>query len=114
MTSSGNFAPPCDTKYAGPVSGTGRIGVVALACPIREAVEQAAGLALNVLAGHAFCSVDRREGSCLGRSTLTFAMFVWVPCGVLGYVSFTDRLAPLRRVVLPEVETLKFGLNPRF
>ena len=47
--------------------------MIALACPITEAAGHPAGLALNCAAVHAFCSVVSREGSCLGRSTLTFA-----------------------------------------
>ena len=75
MIRSGNCSPPWETKYAGPLSGTGITGVIAFACPTIDAGGHAAGLALNVAAGHAFCSVVSREGSCLGRSTLTFAMF---------------------------------------
>ena len=45
---------------------------------------QAAGLASNVAARHAFCSVVSREGSFLGRATLTFAMFACEPNGSFG------------------------------
>ena len=38
-----------------------------------------AGFASNVTAGHAFCSVVSREGSRLGSSTLTLAMFASEP-----------------------------------
>ena len=49
--------------------------MVAVACPTIEAAGQLAGFASNVAAKHAFCRVVRRDGSCLGRSTLTLAMF---------------------------------------
>ena len=71
MISSGNLAPPWLTKYAGPWSGTGSIGVIAFAVPTREGMGQFAGFALNVLSGQAFCSVVSLDGSCLGRFTLT-------------------------------------------
>ena len=53
-------------------------------------------------------SVVNLEGSCLGSSTLTFAMF---DCAPAGNVSFASRLAPLALDVLPEVETVNFGRN---
>ena len=53
--------------------------MIALACPMIDAGGHPAGLVLNCAAVHAFCSVVRREGSCLGRSTLTLLMFAWVP-----------------------------------
>ena len=61
------------------------IGVIAFACPTTDAAGQPAGLVLNCAAVHAFCSVVRREGSCLGSSTLTcFDVRVWVPSGPVG------------------------------
>ncbi len=72
------------TKYAGPVSGTGRIGVIAVAVPTRDPAGHEAGLALNVASVHAFCNVVSREGSCLGRFTLTERMFACVPSGAFG------------------------------
>src|SRR5665811_2061051 len=75
ITSSGNFAPPWLTKYAGPVNGTGSSGVVAFAVPTRDSVEQPAGFCANVLSGQAFCNVLNRDGNCFGRSTLTLAIF---------------------------------------
>ena len=84
MISSGNFAPPWLTKYAGPESGTGMIGVVALALPTLDPGGQAAGFASNVAARHAFWSVVSRDGSCFGRSILTLAMFACDPNGALG------------------------------
>ena len=53
--------------------------MIAFACPMFDAAGQPAGFVLNCAAVHAFCSVVRREGSCLGRSTLTSLMFAWVP-----------------------------------
>ena len=49
--------------------------MIAFAWPITDAAGHPAGLASNCAAVHAFCNVVRRDGSCLGRSTLTFAMF---------------------------------------
>src|ERR1022692_5234874 len=89
------------------------IGVITFACPTRESVGHAAGSAWNAAAGHAFCSVVRREGSCLGRSTLTDLKLACVPRELAGNVSFTDRLAPCTREVLPAVETLNVGVNFR-
>ena len=86
--SSGNFAPPWLTKYAGPVKGTGTMGDTAVADPILESWGHAAGFWLNVLSGQAFCRVVNRDGSCLGKLTL--------------------------RDVFPYVETWNFGLNASF
>src|SRR4029077_20343683 len=105
-------APPLDTKYAGPCSGTGRIGVSALALPTLDATGHTAGLALKTRAVHAFCSVVSRDGSCLGRSTLTERMFACDPNGAFGYVSETCRLAPLALDVFAPVKTWKPGLKP--
>ena len=74
MIKLGNASPPCETKYAGPVNGTGNTGVVAVACPMIDTGGQFAGLASNVAAVHAFCRVFSWDGSCFGSSTLTFAM----------------------------------------
>ena len=71
----GNASPPWETKYTGPLSGTGNTGESTLTMPITDAAGQFDGFASNVAATHAFCSVVNREGSCLGRSTLTLAMF---------------------------------------
>src|SRR5487761_1093835 len=94
----------------GPVSGSGKIGVVALACPMKDAFGQPAGFWLNCRSLQSCCSVTSREGSCFGSSTLTVLMFDWVP-SLIGIVSFTHRLAPLARLVLPFVDALKDGLN---
>ncbi len=80
----GNASPPWETKYTGPFSWTGSTGVETLTTPITDAAGQLAGFASNTAAVHAFCSVVSREGSCLGSSTLTFAMFACVPCPVFG------------------------------
>src|SRR5580704_7052540 len=113
MISDGNSSPPWETKYAGPLSGTGRIGVVAVAWPTTEAAGQPAGSAANCAAAQAFCNVFNCDGSCLGSSTLTLAMFASLPSEALGKVSFAVRLAPRARLVLPDVETLKPGLKAR-
>ena len=47
--------------------------MIALACPTIDAGGHPAGLVSNCAAVHAFCRVVRREGSCLGSSTLTSA-----------------------------------------
>ena len=80
---------PCETKYAAPVSGTGSTGVRAVACPTTEAAGQPAGFASNWEDVQAFCSVVNRDGSYLGSSTLTLAMFdcelAWLaPSGPVG------------------------------
>ncbi len=106
MISSGNFAPPWHTKYAGPLSGTGSNGVVALASPTLDSAGHAAGFASNVVSMHACLSASRFEGSCLGRFTFTLLMFAWLPNAALGYASLTFKLAPFLREVLPDVETL--------
>jgi hypothetical protein len=78
--SCGKASFPWLTKYAGPVSGTGRIGVIALAEATIDAAGQAAGLASKTAAVHAFCNVVNLDGNCLGRSTLTRAMFASSVC----------------------------------
>src|SRR5580692_6506671 len=107
----GNASPPWETKYAGPVNGTGITGVVAVACPTIDAAGHPAGLASNVASGQAFWSVVRREGSFLGSSTLTREMFA--SYGPAGYASFTCRLAPSAREVFPDTVAVSFGLNAR-
>ncbi len=74
-STSGNAAPPWETRYAGPVSGLFSTGVWIVALPITEPSSHAAGLALNTASGHAFWSVVRREGSATGSCRSTFAMF---------------------------------------
>ena len=86
--------------------------MIALACPMIDAAGQPAGFASNCAAVHAFCSVVRREGSCLGSSTLTLLMFAWVPSAP-ATVSLAVRLAPSARLVLALVETVRSGLNAR-
>ena len=49
--------------------------MIAFVCPTIDAGGQSAGSVSNVLAGQAFSSVVRRDGSCFGRSTLTSLMF---------------------------------------
>src|SRR3977135_2963339 len=72
ITRSGKAAPPWETKYTGPVRMVGSVGVTAFTTPMTDAAGHAPGFASNVAAGQAFCNVVNRDGSCLGRSTLTF------------------------------------------
>ena len=90
--------------------------MLALAVPTSDSAGQPAGLALNCASVHAFCSVVKREGSCLGRSTLTDLMFASPPpaCGPPFEVTFTSRLAPWALLALPCVEAENVGLNGRF
>ena len=57
---------------------------MAFAYPMFDAAGHPAGLVLNCAAVHAFWRVVRRDGSCLGRSTLTSLMFACVPCAATG------------------------------
>ena len=59
--------------------------MIAFACPMSDAAGHPAGLVLNCAAVHAFCSVVSREGSCLGRSTLTSSDVRLGPRGAVGY-----------------------------
>ena len=111
MISSGYFAPPWETKYAGPVRGPSSTGVLTVASPTLEATGQLLGFSANTFSVHAFCSVFNGDGSCLGRLTLTFATFALVPCAPAGSVRLTCRLAPSVREVFALVETLNSGLN---
>jgi hypothetical protein len=61
----GKASPPWLTKIAGP--STGRIGVIALAWPIFDALGQLAGFALNCFAVPALCNVLSCEGELLGE-----------------------------------------------
>ncbi len=63
----------------------------------------------NVDATHALCSVDSREGSCLGSWTLTDLMFD----SPLACVIVVVRLAPLAREVFELVEALNEGFHFR-
>ena len=71
------------------------------------------GSASNTLAMQAFCSVVSREGSCLGRSTLSFPMFAW-PGWVGPETTFTCRYAPSALLVFACVSAEILGLNGRF
>ena len=84
-----------------------------MAIPTTDAAGQLAGFALKIAAGHAFCSVVSREGSCLGSSTLTFAMFALRALRAAGVGQLRVEARPVRREVFPEVETLNFGLKAR-
>src|SRR5580658_305011 len=74
-TTSGNAAPPCETRYTGPDKGFANTGVLAVAVPICEPTGQPAGLAANCASVHACWIVDNRAGNCLGNVTSTFAVF---------------------------------------
>ena len=74
-TTSGNAAPPWDTRYAGPDTGVARIGVVAVAIPMFDPAGHDAGFAANVASVHACWIVVSRAGSCLGSTTATLWMF---------------------------------------
>src|SRR6202167_3532688 len=90
--SDGNASPPWETKYTGPSNPTGSSGVLAFAIPTIDAAGHPAAFASNCAAVQAFCSVVNRDGSCLGRSTLTKAMFASCPCAPLGSETFASRL----------------------
>jgi hypothetical protein len=64
---------PWLTKYAGPSSGTGRIGVIALAEATTDALGHPAGFTSNTTAVHAFCNVVNR--TLLGQIHLDSATF---------------------------------------
>src|SRR5437588_7751583 len=104
---SGNAAPACETRYAGPVSEAFKTGVTAVPVPTTEAAGHDAGFAANVASGHAFCSVVSLEGSCLGRLTLTLAMFAWPGAEV----TLTCSAAPFALLVLASVSTVNLGVN---
>ncbi len=78
------FAAVGDEVHRARQSPTGSSGVFALTIPTIDAAGQPAGFASNCAAVHAFCSVVSREGSCLGRSTLTCAMFASLPTDPAG------------------------------
>ena len=86
----------------------GSTGVTAVAVPTSDSFAQLKRVVLRtVFARHAFCSVVRREGSCLGSVTNTDLMFAW-PAGCVIVVT---RLAPLAFDGLPLVEAVNVGLN---
>src|SRR5262249_59107420 len=105
---SGNAAAAWETRIAGPFSLSGRRGVLARAPPTNEPLGHLNGSAANTASGQAFCSVVRREGSCLGSCTSTDLMFAW-PAAWLIVVS---RLAPLAFEVLALVVALNDALKP--
>ena len=53
-STSGNAAPPCETRYAGPLSELLKTGVWIVACPITDPSGHDAGLALNAPSVQAF------------------------------------------------------------
>ena len=58
-STSGNAAPPWETRYAGPVSGLLSTGVWIVACPITDPSGHDAGLASNARFGARF--LERRQ-----------------------------------------------------
>lgn len=62
--------------------------MIALAEATIDAAGQAAGLASKTAAVHAFCNVVNLDGNCLGRSTLTRAMFASSVCERVMAVAF--------------------------
>src|SRR5271166_538900 len=105
---SGNAAPPWETKYTGPDSGSGSSGVCAVAVAISDSFGQPAGLELNCASGHAFWSVVSLEGRTLGIVSSTLWMFAPPPAGK---PILTWKLAPFARLVFPSVEAENTGLN---
>ena len=86
----------------------GSTGVTTVAVPTSEpSARQLTGFAANVASGQAFCSVVKREGSCLGSSTNTDFMFA----SCAGWVRLTCRLAPFSFEVFALVAVLNDGLN---
>src|SRR6476646_3687183 len=106
---SGNAAAACETRIAGPVSLPGSVGVFARAPPTNDPGGQWNGFDSNVAAGHAFCSVVRRDGSSLGSCTLTDLTFAWPGISL----SVVSRLAPLAFDVFALLFALNEGLNFR-
>ena len=94
-----------DEVRAGPVSFAGSVGVFARAPPTWEPAGQLNGFAAKVASGHAFCSVLRREGSCLGSATSTDLMFACPE----GWLIVVSRLAPFGLFGFPPVLAEKLG-----
>src|SRR5262245_23629694 len=86
----------------------GSVGVTAVTVPTFDSGGHEDGLAANVASRHAFCSVVRREGSCLGSVTSTDLMLAPLE-GILIVVS---RLAPLVFEVCALLAAENDGLNP--
>jgi hypothetical protein len=106
MSRSGKAAPPWETRYAGPVSGTSSRGVIAVAVPTTEPAGQPAGLAAYWPSGQAFCSVTRREGSAIGSCVPTFLI-----AASPGFCAiFTSSDAPWK-LPLPAVAAVNDGWN---
>src|ERR1700733_4937393 len=108
-STSGNAAPPWDTRIAGPVRGTFRIGVFAVAVPMNAPAGQPAGLVLNCASVHACCNVVKRDGSAVGIVSSTLWMFASPGC----WETFTVRLAPSALLAFPSVLVVNAGLNGR-
>src|SRR4051794_2536548 len=104
---SGNAAPACETRIAGPRSGCGSVGVFTTAPPTKAPLGQRSGLVLNTASVQAFCSVVSLEGSERGSWTLTDLMFAWPSPWVTSVIS----VAPFEREVLWLELALNFGAN---
>ena len=83
------------------------------ACPMTDSGGQLAGFVSNALAVHAFCSVVKREGSCLGSSTLTDLTLASVPIEPGGVGQLHGQAVPSALLVGAAVETMNTGLNGR-
>ena len=91
-------------------ASTGRIGVVARTTPTTMPPGTTPDWLRTVAAGHAFCSVFNRAGSCLGSSTLTWAMLA---CGPLGVGDLRVEARPIARAkCAPRPVRLNFGAKP--
>src|SRR6476646_999499 len=92
---------------AAPLSFTFNVGVFARTPPTNDPDGQVFGFAAKVASGHAFCSVVRRDGSCVGRLTSTDLTFA-SPVGMLSVVSSA---APLSLEVCALLAAENAGLN---
>src|SRR5271155_1654061 len=91
----------------GPSRVAARSGVLTVAVPMSDPSGQLAGLAWKTAARHAFWSVVRREGSCRGNVSLTFAVFA---CPGVA-VTLIVRLAPSSLLVFAWVDAVRTGLK---
>ena len=96
-STSGNAAPPWETRYRRARQRHIQHRREAVAMPMNEPSGQPAGLALNCASVHAFCSVVKPDGSAVGsvRSTL------WMFASPAFCATLTTRLAPFALLVLP-------------
>ncbi len=109
-STSGNAAPPCETRYAGPLSGFLNTGVWTIPSPITEPSSQLAGLALKTASRHAFWIVVSRDGSTPGIVKSTLWMFAWP---MPGDSTVTAKVVPSSLLPWPTTEAVSFGANGR-